>query len=239
MDVDGLTGRGDVVDTQDVGSAVEGVGVEGGGGLEGFVGADGEGFGNHRLARDADEDGAAEDGEAPEAGHDGVVLVDGFGKAEAGVDDDVGDTGLLEAAYLALQLGDDRGGDVVAVFGEGLHGGRRAAHVHEDVGAVQVGHGGYHVVVEGATADVVDDVAAHRCDGAACHRGAEGVHRDRDVRGKTAHDFHAAAEAGGLFVVGHRLGAGAGRAGPDVDDVGSLVEHSLHAPFDVGRTHRP
>lgn len=88
-------GGADVVDAEDVGSGEDGGGVGDGGGKPGVSGVGGERAGEEALAGEAGEDGEPEGVELVEVGEQGIVLVEDFAEAEAGVEGDgiAGDPG--------------------------------------------------------------------------------------------------------------------------------------------------
>src|ERR1035438_8223319 len=73
----------------------------------------GEGTGEEAFAGEAGEDGEAERVELVEVGEQGVILVEDFAEAEAGVEHDglAGDAGSEGGAGAGFEVAEDEGGD--------------------------------------------------------------------------------------------------------------------------------
>lgn len=211
------------MDTKDAGTFEERYGVEHGSAVESGVGSGAECAVNHALARDSDEERLAERGyEGVEVVEEKIVLLNGLGEAESGVEPDVLDAEGIERVETLGEVESEVFEDV-GIVAELLHLGREAASVHEDIRHLELCDGGKHGFVKLSAADVVDDVGAGG-DGRFSHGSPAGVDRDYGV-GELLADGEEVRLEGGGFVGGRgesdsRLGGD----GTDVDDVGASLE---------------
>ena len=133
---------------------------------------------------------------SPHAGEQGEVVVQRLAEADARIQDHVllghpGVDGRVEAlGQVVPHLGHH-----VVVARVGLHGARRAPHVHQAHGRATLGHQGQQGRVGAAGRDVVDQHGP-RVEGGLGHRGERGVDRQRDRRRALAHGRAARRRAG-------------------------------------------
>lgn len=218
-----LASLGDVVDTKDACTFEECYGVEHGSAVESGVGSGAECAVNHALARDADEERLAERGdEGVKVVEEEIVLLNGLGEAESGVEPDVFDAEGIERVETLGEVESEVFYDV-GIVAELLHLGGETACVHEDIRHLELGDSGKHGFVELSAADVVDDVGAGG-DGRFSHGSPASVDRDYGVGELLADGEEERLESGG-FVGGRGEGdSRLGGDGTDVDDVGAGLE---------------
>ena len=236
----GFGGGADVVGADDVGAGQDGGYVGGGGGVEtvfhggcGSVEQEGEGWvlgegvGQEAFAGEAGEEGEGDFFKQVEVGQEGVVFVEAFAEAEAGVEDDfvAGDAGGGGGFEARGKFGEDEGEDFVwCERGERRPVVGASAGVHEDGSAVEFGAGSGHVGVPEVAADVIDDLGSG-CDGAAGGGGVEGVDGEDGLGALFEDGLDDRENAGLFFFGGERGGVGAGGLAADVEEVRALVEH--------------
>lgn len=210
----------DVVDANDVGTALAGEAGEGDRGPESiFEVAAFESFGDHGFSGDTDEQGAVAEGEVGQVLHEGEVVLLILAKPEAGVESDA-----LRVDALALELSESLGkviadlADDVIVVRTLLHGLGRAGHVHDDETGLgscgKAGHGGVATESGHVVEDVGSGIQRGTGDG-----GLHGIDGDEGLRLGTngADDRDDATEFLRLI---DGLGSGAGGLAADVEDVG-------------------
>ena len=186
-----------------------------------------EGAGEEAFAGGAGEDGQVELAEAVEVGEEGVIFVEYFAEAEAGIEDnlvawDAGGGGGFETFG---QFREDENEDCVGREGREMRPFLWAASgVHEDGSTVEFGAGGGHVRIPEVAADVVDDLGPgfYRAAGGG---GMEGVDGEDGARALLEDSFDDRENAGLFFRGREWRGIGASGFASDVEDIGAFFKH--------------
>jgi len=230
-----LTGVADVVDTEELGSGQEGDGMEGDGAGEGVGRSDVERLVYHRLARESDKEWVVWE-KSPQLGQereDRVVLVERLGEAKARVDDDVANTPGFQLGERAgeeeSQLVEELVGGAIVARGVGASGGvvgGRQRVMHQYIRRAELSYDIEHERVEGATADVVDDVGACLY-GSLCRQGEAGVDGYDGIGQCAADGGDERGETVGLVVGREESRTRACGDDAEVEDVGPLVMERL------------
>ena len=160
--------------------------------------------------------------------HKLVVLGECLGETETWIHYYVGHSHAPECLERTRQLRRHVGCDI-GVFREGLHGLRRAPHMHQYVWHPQRGNCPEHGGVERSSRYVVHDICPPFLQRPACHIGTERVYRHRYVAADTSYGLYPHAHAAHLLHGIHRIGTGARGVAPHIYHVGSFADEFRRA----------